>query len=85
MPFKPQTKRFALVPVEPGAEKITDIEVTLYKSHGHPALKADWNGSGNEEMLMDEEGDLELIAALGFPTEGEKSVSELSAIPKELK
>lgn len=82
MPFKPQTKRFALVPVEPGNEKDTDVIVSQ-DADGDIQIDTVTNDFDCGWVLLKD--DPAFIAALGFPTEGEKSVSELSAIPKELK
>jgi hypothetical protein len=68
MPFKPQTKRFALVPVEPGKEKIADVEVHQ-NDDGDACIQ--FPASGSCCVFLDISP--AVIAALGFPTEGEEA------------
>jgi len=70
MPFKPQTKRFALVPVEPGNEKDTDVTL-MQNQAGNVHLEEFQRACGGSWLYWDD--DREAIAALGFPTEGEKA------------
>ncbi len=72
MPFKPQTKRFALVPVEPGNEKDTDVLV-LQDKQGHVELLR-WVSRCGPVMLIGKHNTH--IAALGFPTEGQTEGEE---------
>ncbi len=64
MPFKEQIKRFALVPVEPGNEKDTDIEMRQDE-------EGDVIRMWPRKSYLYLEHDAEAIAALGFPTEGD--------------
>lgn len=71
MPFKPQTKRFALVPVEPGKEQITDVE--LHQDEDGDVKMLLWPSDSKDYFFVDEELERPIIAALGFPTEGEEA------------
>ncbi len=69
MPFKPQTKRFALVPVEPGKEKDTDVRLDQEENGWLYLAFVD----ESSHLSLDYPNDRAIIAALGFPTEGEEA------------
>lgn len=82
MPFTEQIKRFALVPVEPGKEKDTDV-ICRQDSLGMVAVK--WHNDPNPtndhlSVLYTDDpmypADKQAIAALGFPTEGQTEGEE---------
>jgi len=70
MPFKPRTKRFALVPVEPGNEQDTDVRIEQ-DIIGNLELLG-WEDDAFR-LIVIAKGDQAIIAALGFPTEGEEA------------
>lgn len=67
MSFTPQTKRFHLVPVEPGQEKETDVVIEQNES-GYCDLLFAFDKSCALSIEDDYPQDHAIIAALGFPT-----------------